>query len=155
MQAMDPVQVVALSDDLADRHGGAFASQPKAGMALLRGRESVRSERYNLGEIPLSTAHVTLNDGAGGRVHGGASIMADDARLATAIAVCDGVLAAGLDGWRDVLAMVVEGADVLDARERDRAMMRSKTRTDFSLLNDASGRLGDMDGPGDRNGVAG
>ncbi len=128
-----------VAESLARRYRARHASLPGAGLALLQVRDAVLGEPFNLGEIPLSKAVVELDGPDGSVVLGGAEVMADDQPLATALAVCDAVLAARLDGLEEVARLVQEGAAVLEQRQVTRQAMREATRVDFALLNQEGG----------------
>lgn len=129
--------VVSLAESLTKRYSAAYQTVPQAGLGLMGFRDSVMGEPFYLGEIPLSVAQVRLTDEEG-QAHGGAAqVMADDAGLASAIAVCDAVLAAELPGCEQVRVLVEQGGgqNANDAKVR-RAML-DRTRVSFSLMNHA------------------
>lgn len=107
---------------------------PQAGLALMPFRDSVMGQPFYLGELPMSAAHVKLTDDAGQVYEGGAHVMADDSALAAAIAVCDAVLAADLDGAEEVMAMVQAGQRLSEQEAVIRAEMLTRTRVSFSLM---------------------
>lgn len=131
-------EVFRLAETLAERYRAAPRRVPTAGLALLRLRETVRGEAFNLGEISLSAAAVDLTDSQGRTASGAATVMVDDAHLATALAVCDGVLAAGWEQWQDVARLVEQGAAAVAREDHIRAAICERTRVDFSLLNQES-----------------
>jgi alpha-D-ribose 1-methylphosphonate 5-triphosphate synthase subunit PhnG len=108
----------------------------QGGLALLPLRESVEHEVFYLGEVPLSSSHLEITAADGTTVQGAALAMLDDADFADALAICDGVLAHRLEGWRDVAALVGEGLDLLRAQNRLRKAMLTRSRVHFSLLNE-------------------
>lgn len=108
---------------------------PKSGLAMMRLRDSVQSQAFNLGEIPLSSAHVVFNGPNGTEHEGGCQIMRDHEALAVAIAVCDGVLAAEVEGTSEVASLVCEGAAVSREDAAVRRGMRERSRVSFALMN--------------------
>lgn len=124
-----------VASDLASRYPSEPVELPRAGLALLPLRESVRGEEFYLGEVPLSQAHLRLKLEDGRVVHGAAVVMADDEGLAQQLALCDAVLAHALPGNEAVAEVIALGHAVLRQREQARAAMRERTRVDFSLLN--------------------
>ncbi len=117
----------------------------QAGLALLTLRDAVLGERFHLGEVPLVEARVeiTTPDGRSGR--GAARVLDDDADLASALAVCDAVLAADLPGAAEVRRLVEEGALRRTAAEDRRRALLDRTRVDFALL--GTTREDDLDEP--------
>ena len=89
---------------------------PQAGLGLLQLREGAFNETFFLGEFPLSTCSVELNLPDGRRARGGAQVMADNADLARALAILDGVLAAELPGW-EMAAEYVHSGDAQRRRQ--------------------------------------
>jgi alpha-D-ribose 1-methylphosphonate 5-triphosphate synthase subunit PhnG len=108
---------------------------PQAGLALLTLRDSVEREQFYLGEFPLSSSHIRIT-GEGKTVEGGAFIMADDAELASALALCDGALAHRLHGWERIAEGVRDGLNALDDEARIRKTMLERSRVNFALLNE-------------------
>jgi alpha-D-ribose 1-methylphosphonate 5-triphosphate synthase subunit PhnG len=66
---------------------------------------------------------------------GGAQVMADDAELARALAVLDGLLAARLPGWEEAAALLDAGARLRADEDGRRRAMLAATRVDFAMLN--------------------
>ncbi|MBB6431369.1 phosphonate C-P lyase system protein PhnG [Algisphaera agarilytica] len=128
-------RVIALAETLAERHGVRMKRVPKSGLAMMRLRDSVQSQAFNLGEIPLSSAHVVFNGPNGTEHEGGCQIMRDHEALAVAIAVCDGVLAAEVEGTSEVASLVCEGAAVSREDAAVRRGMRERSRVSFALMN--------------------
>lgn len=135
--AAEADRVLALAGRLAAEHSATHRSAPRAGLALLRLRESVMLDTFYLGEIPVTTARVALLAPDGGRVEGGSVVMDDDVEFAAALAVLDGVLAHGLSGSAEVRGLLDEGQAEIDRTARLRAAMLSRTKVDFSLMAEA------------------
>ena len=127
-----------LGRDVTERYDCRPATVPQAGLSLLTLRDSVEKEAFYLGEIPLSSSHVLIS-GDGKTVEGGALIMADDAELASALALCDGVLANRLSGWEMIAEGVRDGLNALDEEARLRKTMLLRSRVNFALLNQEDG----------------
>jgi alpha-D-ribose 1-methylphosphonate 5-triphosphate synthase subunit PhnG len=127
-------EVTALAERVASTYEIAHKRVPQAGLGLLQMRDGAFAEPYYLGEIPVSAAHVQLTDRSGSRFEGAAQVMADDADLAGAMAVCDAVLAHRLSGWEQVAALVEEGARRCNDETRQRAVLLQRTEVDFSEL---------------------
>ncbi|MEM6458446.1 MAG: phosphonate C-P lyase system protein PhnG [Planctomycetota bacterium] len=128
-------RVIALAEVLAERHRVRMKRVPKSGLAMMRLRESVQNQAFNLGEIPLSSAHVVFTGPDGTEHEGGCQIMRDHEALAVAIAVCDGVLAAAVRGAAEVAALVREGLAVARNDAAVRRGMRERSRVSFALMN--------------------
>ena len=127
-----------LGRNVAERYDCRPATVPQAGLSLLTLRDSVEKQAFYLGEIPLSSSRVLIS-GDGQTVEGGALIMADDAELASALALCDGVLANRLSGWETIAEGVREGLESLDDEARIRKTMLLRSRVNFALLNQEDG----------------
>jgi alpha-D-ribose 1-methylphosphonate 5-triphosphate synthase subunit PhnG len=128
--------VLELGGSLAGQFRVTPATIPQSGLALLSLRDSVEKQTFYLGEIPLSSSHVIIADESGQTVEGAAILMVDDAELASALAICDGVLANRLAGWDTVATHVRTGLANLDQESRIRKTMRTRSRVNFSLLNE-------------------
>ncbi|MEM9418133.1 MAG: phosphonate C-P lyase system protein PhnG [Planctomycetota bacterium] len=141
-------RVIDLAETLAERHGVRIKRVPKSGLAMMRLRDSVQNQAFNLGEIPLSSAHVVLNGPDGTEHEGGCQIMRDHEALAVAIAVCDGVLAAQVEGASDVAALVRDGVAASHDDAAVRRGMRERSRVSFALMNQEDDS-GDAEGGAD------
>jgi len=106
-------------------------SVPQAGLGMLALREPSLGEVFNLGEFPLSRAEVEVEVEG---VAGAALVMADDAELAAALAVCDAVLAGGLAGHERVEALLAAGREAVARESAVRAGLLASTTVDFALL---------------------
>jgi alpha-D-ribose 1-methylphosphonate 5-triphosphate synthase subunit PhnG len=126
--------VCALGDRLGRQYAVEHQEVPTAGLAMMPVRDAVLNERFNLGEVPLSRAHVRLGPPHREPVFGGSAVLADDPELAVAIAVCDAVLAHDLDGADEVAALVVAGAAAARQRAAERAQMQQRSKVAFALL---------------------
>lgn len=135
LQQIDAAEVIRLAEGLADQHEIRLKRLPKAGLAMMRARDSVRGQAFNLGELPMSRAHVEITDSYGATHEGGAHVMQDHEALAVAIAVCDAVLASRLHGWSGVDELVKRGAERIRRQSRVRRAMLERTRVSFSLMN--------------------
>lgn len=138
LMAADEERVLALAERLSQEHNAHPAGQPRAGLALLRFRESVALDTFYLGEIPVATARVSLRAADGRRVEGGAVLMDDSPELAAAVAVLDGVLAHDLAGADEVADLVREGAKRIEHEACVRNAMLARTRVDFALMAEAA-----------------
>lgn len=134
LAAADEARIVALAARLASDLQATPSAPPRAGLALLRLRESVMLDTFYLGEIPVASARVLLRAPDGRRVEGGAIVMDDSGDLAAALAVLDGVLAHDLPGAHDVEGLLREGQAEIDGVARVRGAMLARTRVDFSLM---------------------
>lgn len=112
-------------------------SPPQSGLGALKFKESTLSEAFFLGEFPLSSVWIEITTQSGEVVQGAANVMDDDIEYAEALAICDAVLAAQLDGFDLVAALLHEGQRIFEERESARRKILSSTRVDFSLLEDA------------------
>lgn len=131
--------VIGLATQLASDYTVTLTSLPQAGLGLLKLTDGAFHENFYLGEFPLSSCRVELCLADGRRAEGGAQVMADDAELARALAILDGILAARLPGWETVAAHVQSGSEQRDAEARRRRAMLNQTRVDFALLSNTGG----------------
>ena len=131
-----PDQLQLATQALAERYPVKVKSLPTNGLAMLRIRESVNGDAFNLGEIQLSTATVELDLGQGQTVSGGAHIMADDSELAIWVAIADAALTHDLPGSEALWQLYQEGIDKLQADQDVRQSMLARTKVRFSLLNE-------------------
>lgn len=107
---------------------------PQSGLAMLQLTDSALQDNFNLGEIPLSSAHVVISLADGSEVEGAAQVMGEGRQLAASLAVCDAVLRHRLPGFERVEDAVSQGMATLSQQHRERQSMLARTRVDFSLL---------------------
>jgi alpha-D-ribose 1-methylphosphonate 5-triphosphate synthase subunit PhnG len=107
---------------------------PQSGLAMLQLTDSALQDNFNLGEIPLSTAHVEIVLADGSSVEGAAQVMDEGHQLAENLAICDAVLRHRLPGCECIEQAVTEGMATLAQHNRERQAMLAGTRVDFSLL---------------------
>lgn len=132
---VDVDEVIAVAEAIAERYEIRHKRVPKSGLGMMRLRDSVMAQAFNLGEVPMSTAHVELTDDAGQVYEGGAAILRDHEALAVAIAVCDALLAGGLDHDARVKELVEQGTGRINDEARLRQAMLDRSRVSFSLMN--------------------
>lgn len=128
-------RVIGLAERLAERYAVRLKRVPKAGLAMMRLRDSVQGQAFNLGELPLSSAHVVFTDKDGNEHEGGSQITRDHEALAVAVAVCDAVMASGVEGCGEVSALIREGSEAVRQESRIRRSMLERSRVSFSLMN--------------------
>ncbi len=121
---------------LVERYPAVPLSAPAAGLAMLRIRESVNGDAFNLGEIPLSTASVELSLGDGEVARGAAHVMADDQDLATMLAVADAALSRSLPGSEPLFELLAEGMQELQSEQDVRQSIADRSKVRFALLNE-------------------
>lgn len=121
---------------VTERYPATPISAPAAGLAMLRIRESVNGDPFNLGEIPLSTAAVELKVDEGKAVRGAAHVMADDADLATMLAVADAALAHRLPGSELLFELLAEGLQAFQNDQDLRQSITHRSKVRFALLNE-------------------
>jgi len=131
-----PDQLQLAAQALAESYPVKVTSLPTNGLAMMRIRESVNGDAFNLGEIPLSTATIELDLGHGQTVSGGAHIMADDSDLAIWVAIADAALTHDLPGSEALWQLYQDGIDKLQADQDLRQSMLARTKVRFSLLNE-------------------
>lgn len=132
---VQPDEVICLAEAIAERFGVRHKRVPKSGLGMMRLRDSVMAQAFNIGEVPMSTAHVELIDPSGKVHEGGASILRDHEALAVAIAVCDAVLAGGLDQDGQVQQLIDQGLSTMADDSRLRRAMLDRSRVSFALMN--------------------
>lgn len=145
-------------------------NRTRHGLGMLRVREGVLGDVFNLGEFSLSEAAVRLRTDDGEHADGGAAVLADDDELAESIAVLDAVMVASdrsgaSDAERSraepVRALLREAGEKRAEADRLRGAMLGATKVDFALLNQDTEHLSKRasddgaGGAGSSNGRAG
>jgi alpha-D-ribose 1-methylphosphonate 5-triphosphate synthase subunit PhnG len=132
---VQPDDVIYLAEAIADLFEVRHKRVPKSGLGMMRLRDSVMAQAFNIGEVPMSTAHVELIDTSGKVYEGAANILRDHEALAVAIAICDAALAGGLDLDGKVQRLVDRGLDTMADDSRLRRAMLERSRVSFALMN--------------------
>jgi len=132
--AVDEKQVKQSAQQITTGWELRYKALPQSGLGMLKLRDGALQEPFYLGEIPVASAWVELTLPNGDKAEGAAQVMDDDKDLAEALAVCDAVLANQLAGHDLLTVLLQQGADKLDAEQRNRKQMLKRTHVDFSLL---------------------
>jgi len=127
-------KVKSVAKCLEERHSVCDISLPKSGLALLQLSESALCDKYFIGEVPLSCAHVKVISKDGISAKGWAQMLDDRVGLVRAIAILDAVLAGQLPGFESIYPLLEEGGEKQGEVEALRKNILLKTRVDFSLL---------------------
>lgn len=112
---------------------------PEAGLVPLALRDSVAGTAFHVGEMPAARLALRIRMRDGRIAEGGAIVQGEDVELAQAVALLDAVLAHGLPGAERAAALLAEGARRAEAIEHRRALLRARTRVDFTAFADLSG----------------
>lgn len=134
LTALNPETVIQLASQLAKDWKVSYEAIPQKGLSLLQLQDSVFKEPYYLGEIPLSTAQVRLENADGQSYQGGVQVMSDLPDFATSLAICDAIFSNELIGCEQVAELIDRGRAIRQEEDRLRGAMLAKTRVDFSLL---------------------
>ena len=134
LTALNPETVIQLASQLAKDWKVSYEAIPQKGLSLLQLQDSVFKEPYYLGEIPLSTAQVRLENADGQSYQGGVQVMSDVPDFATSLAICDAIFSNELIGCEQVAELIDRGRAIRQEEDRLRGAMLAKTRVDFSLL---------------------
>ena len=134
LTALNPETVIQLASQLAKDWKVSYEAIPQKGLSLLQLQDSVFKEPYYLGEIPLSTAQVRLENADGQSYQGGVQVMSDLPDFATSLAICDAIFSNELIGCEQVAELIARGRAIRQEEDRLRGAMLAKTRVDFSLL---------------------
>ncbi|MEL6162410.1 MAG: phosphonate C-P lyase system protein PhnG [Cyanobacteria bacterium J06641_2] len=134
LTALTPDTVIQLASQLAQGWQVSYEAIPQQGLSLLQLQDSVFKQPYYLGEIPLSTARVRLENADGQSYQGGVQVMSDVPDFATSLAICDAIFSNKLTGWEQVAELIHQGRAIRQEEDRLRGAMLAKTRVDFSLL---------------------
>lgn len=129
--------LIQLAETLTHDAVVSFSQLPQAGLGLITLQESAFHDQFYLGEFPLSSCQVELDYGADLCGTGHAQVMADDAELAKALAILDGILAHQLPGWQQVFAYVQQGHEQRAQLDLQRKKILANTRVDFATLDAA------------------
>jgi len=127
-------KVRALAKRLEERHSVVDITLPLSGLAILQLRDGALSERYFIGEVPLSRACVKVTTGDGTSAEGAAQLLDDRLGLVRAIAIIDAVLSKELPGYKDIYPLLDEGLKNWSDAKALRENILRRTRVDFSLL---------------------
>lgn len=114
-------EVEALARPLWQAHDVAVVKPPEKTLAMVRLRETVENRLFNLGEVIVCEAVVTL---AGAR--GMAAVMGEDADKALHMAVIDAAVSAGV--WNSDAALLA-----MEAAQRERAMREHALHLDTKV----------------------
>ena len=134
LTALTPETVIQLASQLTQDWQVSYEAIPQKGLSLLQLQDSVFKEPYYLGEIPLSTARVRLENADGQSYEGGVQVMSDVPDFAASLAICDAIFSNELTGWQQVAELIDRGRAIRQEEDRLRGAMLAKTRVDFSLL---------------------
>lgn len=134
LTALTPETVIQLASQLTQGWQVSYEAIPQKGLSLLQLQDSVFKEPYYLGEIPLSTARVRLENADGESYEGGVQVMSDVPDFATSLAICDAIFSNQLTGWEQIAQLIERGRAIRQEEDRLRSAMLAKTRVDFSLL---------------------
>lgn len=137
LMALPSDQVIKRVDELSTNLKIVNKTLPQSGLGLLKMQDSAFHEPYYLGEIPLSSAWVTVETEQGAKVQGAAQIMDNNIELAQSIAISDAILSAQLEGHDTLESLVHQGMALCKKQDKIRNAMLLKTAVDFSLLSDA------------------
>lgn len=132
--ALPACETEAVAARLTERYRVCPRALPQSGLGMLAMREPNLGQRFLLGEFPLATAEVELEDDHGQRHLGAARLLHDSRDLATAAATCDAALAADLPGSEEVRALVARGWQRVQREDRVRSGLLTTTTVDFSRL---------------------
>lgn len=108
---------------------------PRAGLGMLKMKDSAFNEEFFLGEIPVSSVRVMLSNSEGIQLEGGSYIMDDDLELAKLISIADALLSDSIVDNHKIIELVNQGLLEVENRSRIRSKMLMSTKVDFSLLN--------------------
>ncbi|MDT8371027.1 MAG: phosphonate C-P lyase system protein PhnG [Gammaproteobacteria bacterium] len=134
LMAVNKKQIKQLAEQITSGWALRYKSLPQSGLGMLKLRDGALQEPFYLGEIPIASAWVELTLPNGDKAEGAAQVMDDDKDLAEALAVCDAVLANQLVGHDLLTVLLQQGANKLEAEQRNRKRMLKRTHVDFSLL---------------------
>ena len=137
LMAADRDQVLSAANIASQRFQVTPLQPAESGLALMQWRDSVMHQPFYLGEVPIARAAIVITDAQGQRCEGGATVMADDAELAQALAVLDAVWTYRLPGAETVDALAESGAQARARLRAERQAVLKRTRVDFALLSQA------------------
>lgn len=129
-------RIVGATELIRTRYAVQNTSLPVAGLAMMQIRESANGDAFNLGEIPYSIATISLRLDDGREIEGSGQVMADDAELATQLAICDVALRHDLPEGDEVRSLLEEGMNLLQRDRNIRQSMLNRTKVRFALLNE-------------------
>lgn len=136
LSALEPEELTKQVDDVTRGWQISPKALPQSGLAMLKLQDSAYYEPFYLGEIPLATAWLEILTPDGRQAEGAALIMDDNLDFARALAVCDAILANRLPGFERIADLTIQGYGICHQEEQRRKTMLTRTRVDFSLLDD-------------------
>lgn len=134
LMALSPSRIKTTASAISADWDITPVSLSESGLAMLQLRDGALEERFNLGELPLSVAHLRIQPPGHRAVEGAAAIMSDDRDLVESMAILDAVYAHALPGAEQIQALLEEGHALLAEADRRRNAMLTRTQVDFSLL---------------------
>ena len=125
-------------ESLIDSHGHRTSeiTRARSGLSLLTVRDGALGQRWHVGEMPVTSAHLRVDDPDGRHAEGGACILADDLEWAWALAAADAILQGRLSGYEELRSLVDEGLGLREEEFSIRRTMRGRTKVDFRLLSE-------------------
>jgi len=136
LHALPDEDLLTLAADLSTDWRIHPRSVPQSGLGMLKLQDSAFEEPFFLGEFPMASAWVEIVTHEGVHAEGAAQVMSDRVEVAEALALFDAVLSARLPGWKRVAGMLDRGLAIREAICGERKQMLSRTRVDFSLLDE-------------------
>ncbi|MCL2497841.1 MAG: phosphonate C-P lyase system protein PhnG [Symbiobacteriaceae bacterium] len=131
LASADREAVLALAGEIERSHTVELLKEPSKTLVMLRARESVKGELFNLGEL-LAIECLVRVDG-----HPGISVLAgSDADKCRALALLDAAHSAKLAVMERLLPRVAELEEVRQGKLRQEAQAHAKTQVRFKIMED-------------------
>ena len=131
LAAADREAVLALAAQVEQTHIATVLKEPTKTLVMLRARESVRGEQFNLGELLAMECLVRVDGQAGVSVLAGS-----DAEKCRAMALLDAAHSAKLAVMASVLPRVAELEENRREKLRQEAQTHAKTQVRFRIMED-------------------
>ena len=107
---------------------------PQNGLALLPLVDGAFHDSFNLGEIPLASAQLSIHTPDGREARGASCVMHDDMALVETLALADAALSASWPEAESLAALLAQGRAAVDEVALQRKALLAATTVDFALL---------------------
>ena len=131
LASADRASVLALASEVEHGYNVEVLKEPTKTLVMLRVRESVRGEQFNLGELLAMECLVRVDGRPGVSVLAGS-----DADKCRAMALLDAAHSAGLPVMTSVLPRIAEMEEDRRKKLRQEAQTHAKTQVRFRIMED-------------------
>ncbi len=120
-----------LAEMIAAKHEIEVLQQPETCMVMMRAIDSVGHAPFNLGEVLMTEATVSI-----GNVMGFGFVIEEDPVRALCIAVIDAALAANVAEEKDIMRAIADEEQRIKERRQKEEALVAATRVHFAIMED-------------------